>query len=779
MTITIHKIADYKTALIVNFLRGVEGSIPAPYYDRAPRNSLNEYQNVTIGDGINVDWGNSDHLRLVLSQLGLVASSTLVEANRRIAAGLPAETLAEKTQRLNGMVTAFQQVMRNNRPPDGANNVSANNQHLQTDLNNLSALFGGGAFQVTQQQSEAIIRQIIDGVNIPGFIVDNGKQARLDANIGSTLDHDSKEYEALMSLFYNAEGAVKKNGNLAVAIRNGNRAEAWYEIRFNTNRRALTAPTNISAGIANRRYKESDLFGLYGDSSEPGYHALNEAKDVYRMFTLNRDNIFKYEGLYSPTGTNAGSTAIRDQLGYAYETIRNDLAAGTASKPNTDIAKAYAAWAAKGYDRDPTKLFLGDPGRGNTVDATQYTFPATPGLGVEIDSNDIVLAGDSGTFGLEGYMLVGGMGNDLLIGGAGRDYLYGGAGDDIMAGGDGDDIYRLDGGGHDTIEDKVGTNKVILNGKVLFSFVSSDGINYLSEDGAFTGIRNNGDFIVTDKSDTNIQVTLNQDFQSGDFGIILKDAPTDQAPTTNVVLPYYQVINDPNHQVTSEYYYQGTTDNDLITIVGEVGIVMAMQGGNDTINGSSGADILSAGDGNNLITGGGQAAVASDSNAHEILSAGNGNNRIFANTQVDLATALANQKTAVATGQQGAFIDVGDGDNLIVGGNDNDVVFVGTGDNTVVLGNGTNIFVGGINVSYVWYVWSASNNQFLGVDANSPSFDVPANYQGNSWNNVPLSDSSGIDAWHGYPSTITQGTETGTPLGTGNAMIFGGKGDNT
>ncbi len=61
-------------------------------------------------------------------------------------------------------------------------------------------------------------------------------------------------------------------------------------------------------------------------------------------------------------------------------------------------------------------------------------------------------------------------------------------------------IEILDGGGHDTIEDKQG---------------------------------NNGDFIVTDTT-TGDQVTLNQNFQSGDFGITLKDASTDPATTLTI-----------------------------------------------------------------------------------------------------------------------------------------------------------------------------------------------------------------------------------------------------
>jgi hypothetical protein len=67
-----------------------------------------------------------------------------------------------------------------------------------------------------------------------GKIVIQGKQERLDALLRdpitgqNTLAHNSKEYVAVMSLFYTAESLVNSTKKLlANAIIKDNRAEAW------------------------------------------------------------------------------------------------------------------------------------------------------------------------------------------------------------------------------------------------------------------------------------------------------------------------------------------------------------------------------------------------------------------------------------------------------------------------------------------------------------------------------------------------------------------------
>jgi hypothetical protein len=98
-----------------------------------------------------------------------------------------------------------------------------------------------------------------------------------------------------MSMFYNGEGLVGPNTKLALAIRNGDRAEAWFQIRYQS---------NANGDLQARRHRESDLFGLYND--EP---SLADYKSVYQMFTLHRNDVIyglagidAYEAIHLPLG---------------------------------------------------------------------------------------------------------------------------------------------------------------------------------------------------------------------------------------------------------------------------------------------------------------------------------------------------------------------------------------------------------------------------------------------------------------------------------------------
>ncbi len=80
----------------------------------------------------------------------------------------------------------------------------------------------------------------------------------------------SQEMMVLTSLAYNGYFGAGKSPALHKAIvDDGNRAEAWYEIRYNT------PATNII-----RNYAQAALFGLY----DPGVVTEPEAIQVYQMF---------------------------------------------------------------------------------------------------------------------------------------------------------------------------------------------------------------------------------------------------------------------------------------------------------------------------------------------------------------------------------------------------------------------------------------------------------------------------------------------------------------
>lgn len=74
----------------------------------------------------------------------------------------------------------------------------------------------------------------------------------------------TRELAILYSLAYNAPGLV--GPKLEAAIRAGDRAEAWFEIRYNS-----------GAALDERRHAESQLFGLFSDNSGDTPPSLTEA----------------------------------------------------------------------------------------------------------------------------------------------------------------------------------------------------------------------------------------------------------------------------------------------------------------------------------------------------------------------------------------------------------------------------------------------------------------------------------------------------------------------
>ena len=256
--------------------------------------------------------------------------------------------------------------------------------------------------------------------------------------------------------------------------------------------------------------------------------------------------------------------------------------------------------------------------------------------------------------------------------------------------------------------------------------------------------------------------------------------------------------------VTLTQYLMTVIDpgNDIINLGGKYQLDVA-HGGNDTINGTSGVDWITIGNRNDVINlnggrdmvGGGNYtfdtthsdSIINGGGGSGLILLGNGNNQFYADKQTDLGTALANQKTATASGQQGYLIGVGSGNNTIVGGGGNDAVFAGTGNNTIVCGAGSNVVIGGVTVTEAAYMWNSWNTlpttthaemggasdlvdsqgvwqpwvvpnlvnpavvYLGGVLAASDPFSAPANYHGSTFNDVPV--------------------------GAGNDTIFGGKGN--
>ena len=361
--------ADLFTMLAVAEGFGTPGRPGLPYFDSAGK--------ATIGYGFNMEDRNV--ARLVLAQMGILAGKT------------------------DSQVLQIESDLRT-----AINAGRGGPLALEASLDAFAQTHGvaGGKFQLTDDppgfgQGKQIFDQILVGVpngsitGIPGSQIGvEGKEARLNNNLNlqNAADMDTKEYVALMSLFYNAESLVKAGSKLATAVINDQRAEAWYQIRYQS---------DADGQHTGRRITESNLFGLY-DHPELGVQEA-EAKEVLRMYTAHRDQIRTYESQHAQDYPIGGTASIDFQLIGA----------------RTPLIQTYAQ---------------GHTINGDVLVGQDAVIPGDQGL-AGTAQNDLI-------FGENGHdTLKGEAGDDVLLGGAGTDQLTGGTGNDYVDGGAGYDTY--------------------------------------------------------------------------------------------------------------------------------------------------------------------------------------------------------------------------------------------------------------------------------------------------------------------------------------------------
>ena len=220
------------------------------------------------------------------------------------------------------------------------------------------------------------------------------------------------------------------------------------------------------------------------------------------------------------------------------------------------------------------------------------------GTGNELN-NDIT--GNDGINRLDGQG-----GTDHLIGGDKDDILIGGTGDnDLLEGGAGFDTYIYNAGdGIDQIEDSDATGKIVFNGGLLQGGISTDGgATYVSLDGTETYVLSGGHLIV------NGVLTVNANFQSGQFGIQLDDLseyPADTGvPTGPFVFVNTLTAEDVNGSLpellNGPGAVYGNSGNNVIQAgfraLGDFNDLLDGGAGNDTLI-SVGQDYLIGGPGN-------------------------------------------------------------------------------------------------------------------------------------------------------------------------------------
>ena len=335
--------------------------------------------------------------------------------------------------------------------------------------------------------------------NLLPYVINDEYANGLKQRIGATLYNyyeNSSEMVALLSIVYQGwTSAIPQE--LIDALNAGNRAEAWYTIRYAMNQSDVSWK-------ATRRYKEANEFWLYNDTITE-----NSAKEVMRMYTIHETNITSYEARFRRP---AGVPAINDLagIGASKNYLIDNFANGNAINGKVIVGAGLDSYAYLGENindqltgtKDKNDLIFGEKGNdtldGSTgtdvmiggdgndtykvddsddaidekagegkdfVESTAtYTLPEnvedltlTGKENINGTGNDLpnVIKGNTGNNKLEG-----GEGTDKLDGGGGTDEFYGGEGNDTLLGGSGND--KLDGGpGDDMLFGRGGTDTFI------------------------------------------------------------------------------------------------------------------------------------------------------------------------------------------------------------------------------------------------------------------------------------------------------------------------------
>jgi Ca2+-binding RTX toxin-like protein len=332
--------------------------------------------------------------------------------------------------------------------------------------------------------------------------------------------------------------------------------------------------------------------------------------------------------------------------------------------------------------------------------------------------------------------------DDYLQGDGGDDWLDGGTGSDTLNGGLGFDTYIYDSGdGTDRIEDASGQNAIIFDQQLLQGGIrQSTGGAYTSLDGRFTYIPSGGDLIV------NGQLTLNENFQNGQFGIRLMDLPIydNGLPERTVFTKEVPNPNAPPATLTVNFFDDGANDSRLLEApmdIDDFNNVLHALGANDVI-----------------VSGGGNDQLYGDGGNDEIYG-GLGNDRLYGGSEDDQ---LYGDNVAVSTSGGNDYLDGGEGNDFFQGGAGRDIVLGGAGNDLL---NGDE-FAGDNSGAFDDYLDGGSGDDFVHGGAGS---DVLI---GGDGNDQLIGDATQFQ--NGTPEAGGNDTLDG---GTGDDQIFGVYGD--
>jgi len=158
-------------------------------------------------------------------------------------------------------------------------------------------------------------------------------------------------------------------------------------------------------------------------------------------------------------------------------------------------------------------------------------------------------------------------------------------------------------------------------------------------------------------------------------------------------------------QAFGAIYVYGFSGNDIISLAAGLTIstFISAGNGNDIVTGDNGANTITLGNGSDIVSAGNGANTITLGNGNDIVIAGNGANTMTLGNGNDIVT-LGNGANTVTLGNGNDNTIVGNGNNVVVEGNGSDNIVAGNGDNLIVAGlgkhavlagNGSNILIDG------------------------------------------------------------------------------------
>ncbi len=590
--------AQYE-ALRFALITQLEGGTPTPYFDTAGR--------ITIGYGFEIDTGNKARRNEVMSEMGL----TQPQQN--------AITALWSTQALA--------TLRAMPAGDARNNA-------------LHTLFASTIGQTTFAMTAAQMLNVFDPIV-------SGKDT--NAQLATGITASSYERAVLTSLNYNAlyapgnPKALIGPGLIAALNDISNpaeaRAEAWYQIRY------LSGTDQLK-----RRYIESELFGLFTD---PGNVTADDAKAVYRIYTLH--NAYRMNAAWDAANTAAINLAAGDVT--AMQAILQQLGSAVAL-PAIKTLEQELTLAKTALIAD---LLTTHPG--NTALSAALTNPdrfLATNIYLDPNRNSASAPADTNHSAMLNSTQLDATVDEIMIGEGGDDYLLGGKGDDILIGGTGYDsyLYRL-GDGNDLIVDSDNRGRIILydaTGTTIIQiasgqFTQGNGNVWTNADGSITLTHNSPWTLRLADGST---ITLGDTFNDGDFGIHLTQPIADDLQTSNVIEGDKKPLKDGDGNILYDSWgnilptgnepnrddvIYDTPANDLILAGGADDIVNRNHGGDDVVDLGAGDDKLGTlfsaagrlsafgGDGRDYLGGG---------SGRDILQGGDGADGLYGGADNDL-----------------------------------------------------------------------------------------------------------------------------------------------